>query len=286
MSILQAIIIGLVQGLTELFPISSLGHSIILPALLGWNIEQNNPYYLTFLVATHFATAVVLFGFFWRDWVLIFKGLGRSIRARRIPEGDDYARLGWLLVVGTVPAGLLGLALQKPLTRLFANSQVAAGFLIVNGIILWLAQHLKDSRPAGPARALRGDSQLAALGWRHALGVGLAQSAALVPGISRSGSSMAAGLAIGLDNETTARFSFLLATPVIGAASLLELPKLFAPAAHDIRLPIIAGAICAGVSAWLAVRFLMRFFRTNTLKPFAVYCVLGGLAYSVFFLVR
>src|SRR6266702_3780139 len=135
-SILQAVVIGLVQGLTELFPISSLGHSVIIPSLLGCNIHQNDPYFLTFLVATHLATAIVLLGFFWRDWVGIVKGLARSFAAREIRADDTQAKLGWLLVLASVPAGILGLLFEEPLRSLFASARIAAGFLIVNGVIL------------------------------------------------------------------------------------------------------------------------------------------------------
>src|ERR1700759_1383950 len=135
-SILQAVILGLIQGFTELFPISSLGHSVILPKLLGWNIHQNDPYFLTFLVATHLATAIVLLGFFWRDWVRILKGLGRSLRDGGIDPADADAKLGWLLVVGTIPAGILGLALQDTLRKAFASGSFASAFLIANGVLL------------------------------------------------------------------------------------------------------------------------------------------------------
>src|SRR3982074_1033015 len=122
----QAIVLGLLQGFSELFPISSLGHSVVLPRLLGWNIHQNDKFFLSFLVATHLATAIVLLGFFRRDWVRIVKGLGRSLRDREIRTGDSDARLGWLLVVGTIPAGIVGLVLEQPLRKLFASPQSAA----------------------------------------------------------------------------------------------------------------------------------------------------------------
>src|SRR5262249_30307792 len=141
--VLQAVILGLLQGLTELFPISSLGHSVIIPSLLGWNIKQGDPYFLTFLVATHLATATVLFIFFWHDWLHILNGLWRSFVAREIRADDTYAKMGWLLVIGTVPAGLLGLLLQDPIRSLFASAQIAAFFLIINGLILFTAEKLR-----------------------------------------------------------------------------------------------------------------------------------------------
>ena len=148
----RAIILGALQGVTELFPISSLGHAVILPQLFGWNIHQNDPYYITFLVATHFATALVLLGFFWRDWVRIVKGLGRSLRAREIAPDDADAKLGWLLVVGTIPAGILGLLLEHKLRHVFASAQSAAIFLTVNGLILFAAEAAPPARAADRRR--------------------------------------------------------------------------------------------------------------------------------------
>lgn len=284
LNIIQAIIIGLVQGVTELFPISSLGHSVVIPSLLGWHIRQNNPYFLTFLVATHLATAIVLFVFFWRDWVRIIRGLWRSLAARRIAPGDTDAKLGWLLVVGTIPAGLLGLLLQDSLRNLFASARIAAGFLIINGLILFAAEKLRRRTRSAPQA--QSNREIARLGWWQALGIGTVQSAALIPGISRSGSSMAGGLLAGLDNEAAARFSFLLATPVIGAAALLKLPQLFTASAAGQRGAIVVGALCAALTAFLAVRFLLKYFETKTLTPFALYCVLAGVMLSVYFFLK
>lgn len=284
-SILQAVVIGLVQGLTELFPISSLGHSVILPRLLGWNIHQNDSYYLTFLVATHLATATVLLLFFWKEWLEIFKGLGRSFAARRIDENDTYAKLGWLLVVGSVPVGILGLLLDQALRSAFASAQFAAAFLIINGLILFVAEQVRK-RHDGKHKKKENAHELARLKWSHVVGIGFAQSAALLPGISRSGSAMAGGLLAGLNNENAARFSFLLATPAIGGAALLKMPELFTTSLAPMREAIIIGAIAAGLSAFLSVKFLMRYFQTRTLTPFAIYCFVAGVILSVYFLVR
>src|SRR3954463_2161268 len=147
-SYFQAVVLGLVQGAAELFPISSLGHSVILPSLLGWDIHQNDDYFLTFLVATHLATALVLLGFFWRDWVRIAHGLGRSLRDREIARDDTDARLGWLLVVGTIPAGILGLLLEHPLRSVFASAASAAAFLIANGVLLLGFERLRRRAPS------------------------------------------------------------------------------------------------------------------------------------------
>ena len=273
----QAVVLGLLQGFSELFPISSLGHSVILPSLLGWNIHQNDSFFIAFLVATHLATALVLLAFFWKDWVRILKGLWRSFQAREIAADDTDAKLGWLLVVGTIPAGLLGLLLDTPLRHLFASPRSAAFFLIVNGVLLYGAERLRRRRPEIHHEGPEGDRRIARrLGFREALGVGAAQAGALVPGISRSGVTMGGGLVAGLSNEDAARFAFLLATPIIGAAAVLKLPELFGTTGNGVRGPALVASLCAAVTAYFSVRFLLRFFETNRLTPFAVYCVIAG----------
>jgi undecaprenyl-diphosphatase len=284
-SYFQAVVIGLLQGFSELFPVSSLGHSVILPRLLGWDIHQNDDYFITFLVATHLATALVLLGFFWRDWVRITQGLLRSIRDREIAPEDTDAKLGWLLVVGTIPAGLLGLLLEHALRDVFASAQSAAFFLMLNGVMLFGAELLRRRAPGPDIARTDPDSRVASrLTWREAAGVGTAQAIALIPGFSRSGATMGGGLMVGLSNEDAARFAFLLATPIIGAAAALKLPQLFGPEGDGIRGPAAAGALGAAITAYLAVRFLMRFFATNRLTPFAVYCTTAGALLSAYFL--
>jgi undecaprenyl-diphosphatase len=285
-SYVQAAILGLVQGVSELFPVSSLGHSVVLPRLLGWDIHQNDDFFLTFLVATHLATALVLLGFFWRDWVRIVRGLVRSLHEREIRPGDSDARLGWLIVVATVPAGLLGLLLEHPLRRVFASPQSAAAFLFLNGMMLFGAEALRRRAPGPDPLLPDADARIAArTTWREALGVGTAQALALLPGFSRSGATMGGGLVAGLSNEDAARFAFLLATPIIGAAAALKLPDLAGAKGDGVRGPALVGAVCAAVAAYFAVRFLMRFFQTNRLTPFAVYCVLAGALLSLIFAV-
>ena len=276
----QAILLGLVQGFSELFPISSLGHAVILPQILGWNIHQNDPYFITFLIATHLATALVLLGFFWRDWVEIVKGMWRSLQAREIAPENTYGRLGWLLVVGTIPAGAIGLLFQDSLRSVFASGKSASFFLIVNGFMLYGAERLRRRAPeAVSSDAAESDQRIAhGTGFRHAFGIGAAQALALIPGISRSGASMGGGLLVGLNNEDAARFSFLLATPIIGAAAALKLPDLFGSSGNGIRGPALAAALCAAVTAFFSVRFLVKYFETKTLTPFAIYCVIAGAA--------
>jgi undecaprenyl-diphosphatase len=280
---LQAAVLGALQGFSELFPVSSLGHSVIAPRLLGWDIHQGDAFFITFLIATHLATALVLLGFFWADWKRIARGLGRSVRDREIADLD--AKLGWLLVVGTVPAGVLGLLLEHPLRRVFASATSAAIFLTINGLLLFGAERLRRRAPTARERGSDGDRRIARrLTWSQAFGVGIAQALALLPGISRSGVTMGGGLLAGLSNRDAARFGFLLATPIIGAAALLKLPDLLGPAGDGVRGPAAIGALCAGATAYLSVRFLMRYFESNRLTPFAVYCVTAGVITSAIFL--
>jgi len=280
----QAIILGLLQGVTELFPISSLGHSVILPHLFGWNIHQNDPYFITFLVATHLATAIVLLGFFWRDWVRILKGIGRSLRDRGIGEDDTDAKLAWLLVVGTIPAGILGLLLEHALRSVFASASSASFFLMLNGVLLFGAEAL---RRRAPQTAADDDTRIARqVGFPQAFLVGAVQALALIPGFSRSGATMGGGLLVGLSHKDAARFAFLLATPIIGAAALLKLPELFGSQGNGIRGQALVASLCSAAAAYLTVRFLMRYFETRTLIPFAIWCLAFGAACSVYFAVR
>jgi undecaprenyl-diphosphatase len=278
----QAVVLGLLQGISELFPVSSLGHSVILPKLLGWNIHQNDSFFLTFLVATHAATALVLLGFFWHDWVRIVKGLGRSLRDREIRDDDSDAKLGWLLIVGTIPAGVLGLLLEHKLRSIFASAQSAAIFLFLNGFVLYGAELLRRRAPQ-PEHGDPDERIAKRVSYRSAFTVGAAQALALIPGFSRSGATMGGGLLVGLSNEDAARFAFLLATPIIGAAAALKLPELFGSSGNGVRGPALVGALCSAVTAYLAVRFLMRFFETNRLTPFAVYCWAAGAAAAIYF---
>jgi undecaprenyl-diphosphatase len=284
-SYFQAIVLGLVQGIAEPFPISSLGHGVVLPRLLHWDIHQNDEFFVTFLVATHFATATVLFFMFLEDWKKIFAGLWRSLRERVIREDDVSAKLGWLLVVGTIPAGLIGLALDHALRDLFASASSAAAFLIVNGILLLIFERLRRRPPRPDDYKGDSDARIAKLSWRQAFAIGTAQAAALVPGISRSGITMGGGLLVGLSNEDAARYSFLLATPIIGAAAVLKLPELFGEQGDGVRGPALAGAIAAAVTTFLAVRFLLRFFETNRLTPFGIYCIVAGTICTLIFAV-
>ena len=322
MSYLQAFIIAVVQGVTELFPVSSLGHSVLIPALIGgqWardlSVSAPESPYLAFIVGLHVATAVALVAYFWRDWLRIIGGLLSSLRDRQIQTPDQ--RLAWLLILATIPVGVSGLALEHLFRTVLGKPIPAAIFLTLNGLILYGGERLRRHAPAGagvPAASpavdvtghaagvtghaagvtgaavqartatlpatdtdLASDRRLAALGFAEATLIGSAQILALLAGISRSGVTMVAGLARGLSHEDAARFSFLLATPVILAAGLLKIPDLAGPLGAGIRGQVLAGSLCSGIGAYLSVRFLVRYFQTRTLTPFAIYCIVAGLA--------
>jgi undecaprenyl-diphosphatase len=271
MTLLQSIVLAALQGVTELFPISSLAHAVILPSLLGWAVDQDSHAFLPFLVMLHLGTAAALLVYFWREWIdILFALLGRggaaAVAANR--------RLFLLIVVGTIPAVIVGFALEKFLRGLFGAPTVAAAFLIVNGIVLLVAERL---------RRRAGDGRLDMINWRQALFIGACQCGALIPGLSRSGLTMGAGLAVGLNHAESARFSFLLATPIIAGAGVLELPKLIhggADAGIGLGEALIGG-IVAAVTAYASTAFLMYFFKRHdfqALNPFAYYCLAAGLA--------
>jgi undecaprenyl-diphosphatase len=274
-SYLQAIVLGALQGISEPFPISSLGHAVLLPRLLGWDIHQNDDYFLSFLVATHCATALVLFVYFLEDWKRIWFGFLRSVKGRATPRDLD-ARLAWVIIVGTIPAGILGLALEHKLRTLFASPTAAAVFLTVNGVLLLAVERFRRRPPRPGDGAGDGDARIAKMGFRQALGIGTAQALALIPGISRSGVTMGGGLLAGLSNEDAARYAFLLATPIIGAAGVLKLPELLGSTGDGVRGQALVGALAAALTTWAAVKFLLAYFETNRLSPFGVYCICAG----------
>jgi undecaprenyl-diphosphatase len=287
LSYFQAIVIGLLQGVTELFPVSSLGHSVLVPALFGWHNlvgaqAADESFYLAFLVGLHVATALALVVYFRQDWIRIVGGMVRSLRTRRIDTPD--ARLGWLLVVATIPVGLTGLLFEHPLRTLFAKPLAAGIFLTINGVILLTAERLRrrsEARVAvgaggAPVEAGGEPARLETLRPGEAVGIGASQILALFAGISRSGVTMGAGLLRGLDHEDAARFSFLLATPIILAAGVYKLPDLLGPLGDGIRPQMLVGSLCAAVASYLAVRFLVRWFHTRTLTPFGIYCLIAG----------
>ena len=273
-SYLQAIVLGALQGFAELFPISSLGHTVLVPALLGWHVDRSSDAFVAFLVLTHLATALVLVAFFWRDWLAIISGVLRSLAERQIRPDDSHAKLGWLLIVSTIPAGLLGLLFEEQLQQLFADAAAVAVVLMLNGVMLYGVERL---RIRGAPEGAYDEGKLAALSWGQAVIIGVAQCLALIPGFSRTGLTMGGGLVCGLSHQNAVRYSFLLATPIILAAAVLKVPDLFADGGAGLG-PAVVGAACAGITAFLSVRFLLRYFETDTLKPFAVYCFVAGAA--------
>lgn len=309
----EAIVIGALQGLTELFPVSSLGHSVLIPALIGgqWatdlNVSTPESPYLAFVVGLHVATALALLVFFWRDWVRIIGGFLTSIRYRRL--STDAERLAWLIVLATIPVGIAGLLLEHLFRTVLGRPLPAAAFLMANGVVLLVGdllrrralrkvpvtagrsegaeslfrdddpdQNLHDSVTPGAdaAAEVRSDARIARIPMVRGVLIGSAQILALLPGISRSGVTMVAGLAAGLSHRDAARFSFLLATPVILAAGVLKVPDLFGPLGTGIHGQILAGSIASFLCALLSVRFLSRYFRTRTLLPFAIYSLAAG----------
>jgi undecaprenyl-diphosphatase len=272
MSIFQVLVLALLQGVTELFPVSSLGHTVILPSLLHWNINQADPTFLAFVVLLHVGTAIALITYFWRDWLAIVRAVLRSAIAGQL-QGMPDERLGWRLIAGTIPVGLVGTLFQKQVQALFASPRAAAVFLIINGLIMFGGERLRRHAFA----AEEGRTALDRLSVRTAVGIGSAQILALLPGISRSGSSMVAGLLANLTHEAAARFAFLLATPVILGAGILKIPDLFTPTALP-HLPVyLLGGVVSGVAAFLSVAYLMRYFRLGRLDPFAIYCAAFGI---------
>ena len=340
MSYLQAIVIALVQGVTELFPVSSLGHSVLVPAWIGGSWEtlvtqssqadSASSFYLAYIVALHCATALALLWFFRADWVRIIRGffhsLARSIRERTFIVRNADERLAWLIVLATIPVGITGLALEHVFRTVFAKPLAASIFLFINGLILLLGERARRSTEEQPAMAtvaepvaarasgggvavaerppagstlragsggsrsaddveaaVASDRRIAGISYRDGISVGSLQVLALLPGISRSGITMVGGLWRGLSHEDAARFAFLLATPVIFAAGVLKLPSLAGPAGDNIHGQVVVGAIITGVTAYLSVRYLVRYFETRTLVPFAIYCLVAGAASIVRF---
>ncbi len=273
MTSFEALFIAVLQGMTELFPVSSLGHAVVLPPLLGMSVDQRAPDFLPFLVVLHLGTAAALLVYFWQDWFgLLIAVLGLGAPERR----PQQLKLLGLIIVATIPAAILGFALNNFFRTLFGSPAVAAAFLMVNGVLLFVGERLR--------RAASGERRIEDMGWVDALCVGLAQCTALIPGISRSGATMVAGLRLGLHHEAAARFSFLLATPIIAGAGVLEAPKLLRAGATLGPLSLVAG-VAAGVTAYASIAFLMRYFHRHdfeALDPFAYYCfAFGALALAL-----
>ena len=262
----QAFIMGIVQGISELFPVSSLGHSVILPSLFGWHLDQSNNSFVIFLVATHLATALVLLFFYYKDWILIVRGVCRSLAERKIDESDVYAKLGWLIIVASIPAGILGLLFEDKLKLLFASPLYASLFLIANGFLLVCIEYFFIQKNVTAYTPTDVDVSVSKITWAQAVLVGCAQCLALLPGFSRTGMTMGGGRIVRLSHESALRFSFLLATPIIFAAAVLKLPELASSANASAIGPIVLGSLASAGAAYCAITFLSSYFKTKTMK--------------------
>jgi undecaprenyl-diphosphatase len=276
----QAMFMGLLQGATELFPVSSLGHAVLVPSLLHWSFKQSDPSFLPFLVLLHLGTASALLVLYRVQWVAIIRGFFTAAIRGRIETGPE--RLAMLLLVGTIPAGILGVYLESRIKALFASPYVAASLLVLNGVLMLSFELLrrraesKAGRDAAPAEEREEQfAEAEQISFRAAAVVGACQALAFLPGISRSGVTIGGGLLAGLRHQEAARFSFLLATPVILAAGLVEVPQLFATGVPVAEY--VAGAVLSGLAAYASARFLLRWFRSGRLDPYGWYCIAAGL---------
>jgi len=275
LSYLQSIITGILQGFSELFPISSLGHSVLVPAWIGgsWRDFLNNETsgespYLLMIIALHLASSLTLIWYFRERWILLIKAFFTSFTKRKSFNASE--QLIWKIILATIPVGVLGILFQDQVGDLFSDPYAVGGFLFVNGLLLAGIEVFKKYR----IKRELSDSE--EVGNGQALAIGFAQSAALFPGISRFGITMSAGLARGLSHSAASDFAFLIATPVIVGASILKLPKLFDPEISHILGPVIVGSIVSAICTYLSIAFLVRWFKTHTLYPFAIYCLIVG----------
>jgi undecaprenyl-diphosphatase len=282
----QAIVLGVLQGVSELFPISSLGHTVLFPHLFGWNnivawqSRSTESPWLAFIVMLHVGSAIGLLIYFWRDWIELVRAFFTTLRRRSIQTPTE--RLAWLIIVASIPVGILGLVFEHPLRVLTAKPLVASIFLTLNGVMLIGAERLRRRAHARELAAREGSGpgtgrRLETLEFREAAWIGLGESTALIAGVSRDGVVMASGLARGLNNADSARYGFLLATPIILAAGVFKLGDLLGPNGdHGVRLAALIAAVAAAITAVITVHFLTRYFRKGTLWPFGIYCLLFG----------
>jgi undecaprenyl-diphosphatase len=285
--LLQVLFLAVLQGVTELFPVSSLGQSIIIPGLFGWGNLLTSETFLPILVMLHLGTATALLTFFWRDWLELIAAFFKTTFSGRL-DAHPQGKTIWLLIVGTIPVGLVGLLLNTPIKTIFFSSQwpvIPAAFLCLNGAILFVGEQLRRRSEPDVADRYKQEQafkRIPQLSFLQAALIGAAQTFALIPGISRSGISMVAGMGARLSHAEAARFSFLLATPVILLAGLLEVPKLFDAPTTTLVIAVI-GAIVSGIAAFLSVRFLTAYFEVGRLTPFAIFCLVEGLiAFLIF----
>jgi undecaprenyl-diphosphatase len=264
LTILQTFIFAIVQGITELFPISSVAHGVLTPYFFNWNLDPAflKEHFLPFLVMLHLGTAITLLLYFGTEWT--------NIIASIFKKDDKSRKLMFLILAGTIPAAVIGLLLESPLRHMFSNVSSAAFFLIINGCILYWGERLRTGQ---------GQKSIDDLTYKQAAVIGLFQSLALVPGFSRSGATMTAGFWMGLKHEDSVRFSMLLATPIIIGASIIEVPRLIHTNVAGLFQISLIGGIAAGIAAFCSVWTLMKWFHTNevnAMRPFAWYCWLVG----------
>lgn len=279
----QAILTGFIQGVTELFPISSLGHAVLIPAWVGgsWKEFTTNPDspYLAVTIALHLASAVALFLVFSKRWFGLIGGGLNSLRGRV----NNQSKIFWRIVIGTIPVGALGLLFEDPLKEIFAKPEASAVFLTINGFILIGAERLSNKTSKSKPQENEDEQLLEHITMPVAISIGVGQALALFSGISRFGISMSAGLLRKLSHHVASDYAFLLALPVILGAGILKVPDLFQSQYKDLWGPIFVGSIVSFCATYVSVSFLVRWFKTNTLYPFALYCLIFGFASIVRF---
>ncbi len=273
MSILQAIILGIIQGLTEFLPVSSSAHLVLTPYLLGWNIPADEAFIFDVLVQV--ASLVAVIAYFWTDLITIVRAWLTGLIQRK-PFADPQARLGWLLILATIPAGLAGLLVKNLIEQAFASPVATASFLFVTAGILTAAEYFSHQK-----------RELEQLNWKDALWIGLAQAVSIFPGISRSGATISGGMACGLKRPASARFAFLMSIPIMLAAGLLASLDMVKVPGFISMLPVfIPGLLASAIVSYFAIRWLLKYLTHRSLYIFALYCAVLGSAVLVFSLYR
>jgi len=274
----QAVLIGFIQGITELFPISSLGHAILIPAWIGGSfgefISEENEAYLLITIAMHLASSVALFLVFRKRWIRLISGTVQAVVSKNF-QSTSFRVLSYI-VIATIPVGVLGLAFGDYFQSIFGKPQYSALFLTLNGLLLITAERL--SRRDITAELQDSDAEIdRRVSAKTAVAIGFGQSLALFAGISRFGVTMSAGLLRKLNHSVASDFAFLLSLPVIVGASIIKLPELFTTSANELLGQILLGSVISFIATYISVTFLVRWFKTKTLYPFAIYCLVFGM---------
>ena len=281
----QAVIIGFIQGITELFPISSLGHAILIPAWMGGSfrefISEENEAYLLITIAMHLASSVALFLVFRKRWIRLISGSVHAVANKNYQ--DTSFRVLSYIVIATIPVGVLGIAFGDYFQSIFGKPQYSALFLTLNGLLLITAERLSHRDIA--AELQDSDAEVdRRVSAKTAVAIGFGQSLALFAGISRFGVTMSAGLLRKLNHSVASDFAFLLSLPVIVGASIIKLPELFTTNANELLGQILVGSVISFIATYISVTFLVRWFKTKTLYPFAIYCLVFGISSFVRFI--